>query len=114
MKTSMSCAWCGHSFRARQNGGKPQRFCCAGHRSRYWGTGRKWLAQAVEAGFISLDDLRRDPSEFFRRSGGTHVREGLCPPRGEFPSQDNVPVVGAAFQSGGARGVGSVEESLPP
>src|SRR5271169_4369249 len=46
-------------------------FCCASHRLRYWGTGRKWLAQAVETGFISLDDLRRHPVEFFGRVEAT-------------------------------------------
>jgi hypothetical protein len=95
MRGAVRCLWCGRRFRPRQTGGKPQRFCCAGHRSRYWGTGRKWLAQAVEAGFISLDDLRRDPVEFFRRSGRTDVVEGATSPRrGESPSQSNVHVPG--------------------
>jgi hypothetical protein len=110
MSDTFRCPWCDRPFRPRRNGGKPQRFCCAGHRLRYWGNGRKWLAQATEAGFLSLDDLRCDPAEFFGRGGGACIREGLCQPHAETPPQSNVHVPGAPFESEGARGIGSVEE----
>jgi hypothetical protein len=57
--TPFTCTWCGRTFRSRTGGGKPQRFCCAAHRSRFWRALRKWASRVFDAGLISIDDLRR-------------------------------------------------------
>jgi len=50
------------SIQLARRWGKRQRFCCAGHRSRYWRALRKWAARVFDVGLISIEDLRRlDP-----------------------------------------------------
>lgn len=52
------CAWCGGSFQASRRGGSAQRFCSPGHRWAYWSAARRWVAKAVDAGLISIQDLK--------------------------------------------------------
>ena len=58
-----TCTWCGRAFSSRIGGGKRQRFCCAGHRLRFWRSLRKWASSCFDAGLISIDDLRRSSAE---------------------------------------------------
>ncbi len=54
-----SCLWCGRAFAPRRNGGHPQRFCRPACRRAYDAAGRRWVAEAMAAGVLTTDDLRK-------------------------------------------------------
>jgi hypothetical protein len=55
--TSPGCLWCGRPFPVRR-GGSRQRFCCAGHRTMFWGAARKWAERAVTVGILTVADIK--------------------------------------------------------
>ncbi len=114
MITVGSCAWCGRSFMARRSGGKSQRFCGATHRWQFWGAARDWAARAVEAGFVSYDDLKHDPAEFFGRGAAIADADGGEPRRGESPSQRNAHVPATRSYSHGVPHVRADANPPPP
>jgi hypothetical protein len=58
MTEAESCAWCDHTFRPRVTGGHPQRFCRPACRRAFDAAGRRWVAEAIAAGTLTLDELR--------------------------------------------------------
>jgi hypothetical protein len=52
------CMWCGNRFRPRGDGGKPQVFCRPACRRAFDAAGRRWVAEAVAGGTLTLDSLR--------------------------------------------------------
>jgi hypothetical protein len=58
MNDAPRCDWCGRPFQARQSGGHPQRFCRPACRRAYEAAGRRWMAEAVVAGVLTVDMLR--------------------------------------------------------
>jgi hypothetical protein len=56
------CPWCGSRFALRHDGGKPQLFCRAGCRRALDAAGRRWIATALAAGVLALDDLKGGPA----------------------------------------------------
>src|SRR5437016_5311081 len=49
------CLWCDRAFTPRMTGGSAQRFCCTGHRQKFWIAARRWTMRAIEAGLLSVD-----------------------------------------------------------
>ncbi len=52
------CAWCDRSFEPRR-GGKEQRFCVTAHRRAYERAAREWVRRALDAGTLTMADLRK-------------------------------------------------------
>jgi hypothetical protein len=52
------CAWCGRAFIPRATGGKRQVFCRPACRRGFDAAGRRWVAEAIATGTLSLDALR--------------------------------------------------------
>jgi len=75
MTEAESCAWCDRTFRPRVTGGHPQRFCRPVCRRAFDAGGRRWVAEAVAGGTLTLNSLR---------SGATTTRglllEAVSPP----------------------------------
>jgi hypothetical protein len=55
----LACFWCRVGFKRRSDGGKAQRFCSLRCRRAFDGAARAWVRQAVEAGTLSLETLRK-------------------------------------------------------
>ena len=53
------CPWCGNRFTPRRDGGKPQVFCRPACRRDVDRAGRRWLADAIATGAVSIDALRK-------------------------------------------------------
>jgi hypothetical protein len=53
----MICDWCDRSFRPRR-GGSPQRFCGTKCRMAFWAELRRWGERALDAGVLTIDDIR--------------------------------------------------------
>jgi hypothetical protein len=53
-----ACLWCDQSFESRETGGKPQRFCCPAHRREFDTAARRYVRCLLDAGFVSVADLR--------------------------------------------------------
>ena len=53
-----ACMWCGKGFAPRVSGGKPQMFCHEVCRRAFDAAGRRWVAEAIAAGTLTLDALR--------------------------------------------------------
>jgi hypothetical protein len=58
----LECLWCGASFVPRTDGGKPQRFCGPACRRALDAAGRRWIAEALADGAVTLADLKSGPS----------------------------------------------------
>jgi hypothetical protein len=50
--------WCGRPFRARQTGGRVQRFCWPSCRRAFHAAARAWALDAIADGTLSVVDLR--------------------------------------------------------
>jgi hypothetical protein len=55
--TSALCEWCNTSFQPRR-GGSPQRFCASKCRTAFWSALRRWGERAINAGILSVTDIR--------------------------------------------------------
>jgi len=55
------CLWCGRAFTPRTTGGKAQRFCRPACRRNLDAAGRRWVAEALAAGNLTIPDLRNAP-----------------------------------------------------
>jgi len=53
-----ACMWCGKGFAPRVSGGKPQMFCHEVCRRAFDAAGRRWVAEAIADGTLTLDSLR--------------------------------------------------------
>ena len=53
------CSWCGDDFRARQDGGKAQRFCRPACRQAFHRALRTWAWDQWQNGEITTDVLQR-------------------------------------------------------
>jgi hypothetical protein len=58
MTEAALCAWCGRAFAPRATGGKPQVFCRRACRRAFDASGRRWVAEAIAAGTLTVDALR--------------------------------------------------------
>ena len=54
-----NCLWCGAGFRARENGGKFQRFCRTSCRRAFHQALRRWALHQWEVGQVTTTTLRR-------------------------------------------------------
>jgi hypothetical protein len=64
MTTSPSpsaCLWCGRAFAPRTSGGHAQRFCRPACRRTLDATGRRFVAEAIAGGMLTVDALRNGP-----------------------------------------------------
>ena len=52
------CLWCGKGFTPRRDGGKRQVFCGPTCRRAFDAAGRRWVAEAIAAGMLTVDALR--------------------------------------------------------
>src|SRR5262249_45247037 len=53
------CLWCGRRFEPRGDGGKEQRFCSPACRRALDAAGRRFVAEAIACGLLSLDQIRK-------------------------------------------------------
>jgi len=58
MTKPAACAWCGRAFTPRATGGHPQRFCRPPCRRSLDTAGRRWVADAMAAGALTVATLR--------------------------------------------------------
>ena len=56
------CCWCGKEFAPRRDGGKRQVFCRPACRRAFDGAGRRWVAEAIGAGVLTVDALKIGPA----------------------------------------------------
>jgi hypothetical protein len=81
-ETSAVCEWCERPFR-RRRGGSPQRFCGTKCRMAFWTALRRWGERAIDAGVLTIDDIRnRDPAACTLLAGARS-----CTPVSEAPPQ---------------------------
>jgi len=52
------CLWCSRGFAPRRSGGKRQVFCRPACRRAFDAAGRRWVAEAIAAGVLTLDALK--------------------------------------------------------
>lgn len=55
--TTSECLWCDRPYQPRRHG-SPQRFCGAGCRTAFWSALRRWGERAIEAGILTVADVR--------------------------------------------------------
>ena len=70
MTTSASCGWCGRSFTPRRLGSSTQKFCCRSCRYDLHTAARRWGIAALDAGLLTVEDLRNGPSVPCTAGGG--------------------------------------------
>jgi hypothetical protein len=86
------CLWCGRGFAPRSDGGKRQLFCRPACRRGFDAAGRRWVAEAIATGVLTVDVLRH----------GLAATRALVPTAtspallGEVPSQRLTPVASRA------------------
>jgi hypothetical protein len=56
------CLWCNDSFEPRRSGGKQQAFCRPACRRAFDVAGRRWVAEAIAAGVLTVDALKSGPA----------------------------------------------------
>jgi len=56
-----ACLWCGTAFQPRTDGGTAQRFCTPACRRAFDQVSRAWVRRQVDAGLLSIADLRDSP-----------------------------------------------------
>ena len=54
-----TCPWCDIRFSTRQNGGKPQRFCCPACRRNFHDSLRRWAFEQWEMRQVTTETLHR-------------------------------------------------------
>ena len=71
-----SCVWCNQPFRAREGGGRAQRFCRPSCRRAFHAAARAWALKAIEMGGLTIADTKSGlpATRALRRLG-----EGLPP-----------------------------------
>jgi hypothetical protein len=52
-----ACLWCTSSFEPRRSG-SPQRFCGTKCRTKFWSALRRWGDRAIDAGILSVADVK--------------------------------------------------------
>src|SRR5271165_6496269 len=58
--TSTICQWCERAFRARQTGGRAQRFCRSSCRRAFHAAVRSWALDSIGDGTLTLAEIRND------------------------------------------------------
>jgi hypothetical protein len=58
VSTTSACFWCGACFEPRNDGGKAQRFCRPTCRRAFETASRRFVAEAIAAGTLTIDMLR--------------------------------------------------------
>jgi hypothetical protein len=53
------CLWCGRPFDGRRHRGSPRQFCSVKCRHDYRTAAARWAIRALEAGLITVSDLKR-------------------------------------------------------
>jgi hypothetical protein len=53
-----ACLWCGETFKQRTDGGKAQRFCRPACRRAFETASRRFVAEAIAGGALTVDALR--------------------------------------------------------
>jgi hypothetical protein len=53
-----ACAWCERAFTPRASGGHAQRFCRSACRRAFDAAGRRWVADAISGGMLTVELLR--------------------------------------------------------
>jgi hypothetical protein len=56
------CLWCEQRFIPRRDGGKRQVFCRPVCRRAFDAAGRRWVAEAITSGMLTVDGLRNGPN----------------------------------------------------
>jgi len=54
-----ACSWCDRLFKARKTGGRAQRFCRPHCRRAFHAAARRWALDAIGAGVLSLDEVKK-------------------------------------------------------
>ena len=60
--TGVCCAWCDGAFQPRATGGRRQRFCGDRCRRALDRAGRRWIADALDGGMLTVADLKSGPA----------------------------------------------------
>ena len=74
---SCACSWCGTAFQPRADGGTPQRFCKPACRRAFDHASRAWVRRQVDAGLLSVADLRDGPGTARALLPGTYPPLGV-------------------------------------
>jgi hypothetical protein len=86
------CLWCGHAFTPRATGGKAQRFCRPGCRRAFDAAGRRWVAEAIDGGMLTVDALRSGAAATRALAGA-----GRTPPKAPLPPPQPPDPVSGSF-----------------
>jgi hypothetical protein len=58
----VKCLWCGASFVPRTDGGREQQYCRPACRRALDAAGRRYIAEGLASGAVTLDDLKSGPA----------------------------------------------------
>ena len=86
--TAAASLWCGRSFRPRRDSDKAQRFCRPACRRAFDAAGRRWVAEVLASGTLTIPDLRNASSTTRTLGGMRKILPGTPPtyrsPRAPF------------------------------
>jgi hypothetical protein len=80
-----TCPWCNRPFTPRRDGGKAQRFCRPACRRAYDAAGRRWVAEAIAGGMLTLGALRNGAAATRALAGGGKIPSETPPPPPQPP-----------------------------
>jgi hypothetical protein len=83
------CLWCGRAFTPRRDGGKRQVFCDPVCRRDLDASGRRWVAQAIATGVLTVQELKNGPTP---TRALLSAAVSPAPEGGEAPLQHPAPV----------------------
>jgi hypothetical protein len=86
------CLWCGKGFAPRRDGGKRQLFCRPACRRSFDRAGRRWVAEAIATGVLTVDALTTGPAA----TRALVLAAIFHTPAGEVPSEHLTPVTSRA------------------
>ena len=81
------CFWCSKRFAPRGDDGKRQVFCRPMCRRAFDAAGRRWVAEAIATGVLTVQELKNGPAAM--RALG--LAAASPPPEGEAPPQHAAP-----------------------
>jgi hypothetical protein len=75
-----ACLWCGQPFEPRRTGGSAQQFHAIACRRAFDLAARIWVRQAVEAGTLTVAQLKQCLQDSARAGSGGHLASAGTPP----------------------------------
>jgi hypothetical protein len=89
--TGRRCAWCGRAFLPGATGAKRQTFCRLACRRAFDAAGRRWVAEAIASGVLTVEALRSGPGATRALAGVTDLHAAADPIAAPVPAVSYAP-----------------------